>query len=129
GRGSGRLPRSLIYRVKFPPSWTSFQPPLEETLADTIVPLCEFRIEEEGKSIRITIHNFPTDKLEERIPPHAQIARWKQQFDELEPASISIIPQSYSGYTGLFFEGSGIMKGNDETMLCWSLQMGTEHYR
>jgi hypothetical protein len=128
-RGNGQAPRPIIYRIKAPKAWTYSQPSLNDSLTDTTLALCEFSIEEDGQSIRITIHNFPSDKIEERIPPKAQIARWKQQFQELSTASVIIKPQAYSGYTGLFFEGSGKFNGTLTTILGWSMQMGREHYQ
>lgn len=129
GRGNGLSQRQPIYRIKAPRFWKYTHPPLSDLLLDTTLPLCEFHIEEGEQNIRITIHNFPSDKIEERVPPKAQIARWKQQFDELDPSSISIVPQAFSGFSGSFFEASGVNKSQDVTVLGWSMQIGVEHYR
>lgn len=129
GRGDGTPSRNLIYRVKMPNGWKFSSPPLSESLADTTLPLCEFHIEENEKVIRFTIHNFPTNRIEERIPPQAQIHRWKQQIEDLDTASVVTIPQAYNGFVGALFEGAGKIHGESILMLGWGLQIGHEHYR
>jgi hypothetical protein len=115
-----------IYRIKAPSDWTFKEPAKEESLDDTTKSLCEFFIQND---IRITIHNFPSNFIEERIPLKAQIIRWKRQFDELDQVSITTTPQSFAGFIGLFFEASGIIKGEETTMYGWSMQIAQEHYR
>lgn len=129
GRGDGISARQPLYRIKAPKTWEFSQPSLNDSLLDTMLPLCEFAIHENGETIRIAIHSFPTDKIEERIPPQAQISRWKQQFEDLNFASISTIPQAFNGFTGALFEGTGVLKGEPAMMLGWSLQIGLEHYQ
>lgn len=127
---AGRHLRQLpIYRVKVPKTWQCRLPSPDESIADTTKPLCEFFIREgEQQEIRITIHQFPTEKIDDRTPPQAQISRWKQQFDQLDQNALFIIPQSFSGFVGLLFEASGIMKGKETTVMGWSMQIAGEHY-
>lgn len=121
--------RPQIYRVKAPANWKRITPSPTESIADTTKALSEFQITDGEELIRITIHNFPTDTLEERIPPAAQIARWRRQFSSLDPTKASVIPQARGGFTGLQFEGTGVMNGQMMTVLGWSMQLSNEHYR
>ena len=121
--------RHPLYRIKGPASWIHIIPPESESLIDTTKALTEFLIQDDGSTIRITIHNFPSEKIESRIPPIAQIARWKQQFSHLDPMSIVVSPQSYSGFVGLFFEGSGTINHEPTTVMGWSMQLDPNHYR
>ncbi len=118
-----------IYRANVPLHWKQNNPlpshSASALLSDTTVPIAEFTFE----GIRITIHSFPAETLESRVPPIAQINRWKRQFDELYPASVSISPQAFSGYVGLLFEGSGLMKQKETMVMGWSLQLAADHFR
>lgn len=119
-----------LYQVKAPLKWIRCDPILKESLHNTMEPLCEYKINDsEGDPIRISIHNFPSKHLEDRIPPSAQIARWKQQFDYLDPISVVITPQAFGGFSGFLFEGSGILKGKRTTVIGWSMQLTPELYR
>jgi hypothetical protein len=112
---AGRDQRPL-YRIKAPAAWQ--RKSVEGRLDDTTIPLCEYQIE----GIRITIHNFPNMK----IPPQAQIARWQKQFTSISSLGSVITPQAFSGFTGLKFEGSGLIDGKKTAMLGWSLQLAPE---
>lgn len=120
---------TLIYRVKSPKEWKIVHPEKNEDLSDSRKSLCEFLIQDELAEIKITIHNFPSKSLEERIPPLNQIMRWKKQFEKLDQESVTITPQSYAGFTGLLFEATGFLNGEIQTMICWSMQIAKEHYR
>ncbi len=117
------------YRIKVPSAWHK-QPtaPLEQ-MTDTKQAICTYVIQEGSHSIRITIHTFPSKTIEDRISPQAQIARWKQQFEKLEPETVSVAPQAYSGYAGLLFEGTGMLHGEHTTVMALSMQLAPEHYR
>lgn len=117
---------TLIYRIKAPAAWEHHPPSSDESLTDTTKALCEFMID---KQIRITIHNFPSESLEKRIPPEAQISRWRRQFSFLDPNATVISLQAYSGFKGLLFEGSGMLNGSKQTMMGWSMQLAPVHYR
>ncbi len=78
--------------------------------------------------IKITIHNFPADSSEKRIPPSAQVERWKRQFAVLNPLESFSTPQAYAGYFGLQFEGTGVISEIPTTTLAWAMQMDPRHY-
>ncbi len=108
-----------IYRINAPKEWKKIDP--DSPPSDTKLPLCEFHIEEPDGSIRITLHNFPSQTIDDRIPPGSQIARWKRQFSFIDE---NITPQSFSGYVGFLFEGDD---GNTAVM-GWIVQLGAEQY-
>lgn len=120
--------RSMVYRSKVPLAWHRSDPQQNASIADTTKPLCEFAIEEGSEIVRITIHNFPTIITEERIPPGAQVARWKRQFTELDVTTVAVTPQSYGGFAGLFFEGTGMLGGENKTVMAWAMQLAPGHY-
>ena len=115
------------YRAKIPSEWQRLEP--AEVLSDTTKPLCELLIKEGLQVIRLTIHNFPTDALSERIPPVAQITRWKNQFEKLDPISIATVNESFGGFAGLQFEASGMLNGSATSIIGFSMQIAPEHYR
>lgn len=129
GRDNGNLKRSFIYRAKVPKDWIVKLPVPEDSIADTTKAIADFFIVQEDQKIRIAVHNFPTQSMEERVPPVAQISRWKRQFQELDPTSIFMIPQAFGGFHGLLFEGTGDMKGERVSILGWSLQIASQHYQ
>jgi hypothetical protein len=130
GRDDAKNPaRDPIYRAKAHVDWIRRDPLPKESICDTTKPLCEFLIKEGEEIIRITIHNFPTSRIEERIPPNAQIARWKRQLEQQNPTDADVIPQAYSGYAGLLFIGEGALQGKPVKMLGWSMQLAQEHYQ
>lgn len=120
GRGS---PREKIYRARVPKTWKCLHPSADESLLDTRKALCEYWIED--GLIKITIHNFPTDRIEQRIPPEAQINRWLGQLSNLDKVQTNIQPWSVGGFRGLYLSAT-----NEEMMvLGWAMQLGPEHYR
>lgn len=125
----GRDRKEMIYRARVPEGWSRKDPPPGETLTDTTKPLVEYGIAEGDKTIRITIHNFPVDKVSDRIPPAAQISRWKGQFSFLDPTTVVVTPHSHGGYSGLLLEASGTLNGKTSAMMGWSMQLHPEHYR
>lgn len=121
--------RFEVYRVRVSPDWIRRDPLPNESLSDTTKALCEFLIKDEGGIIRIAIHNFPSESIDQRIPPAAQVARWRQQFEKLLPSDSYTAPQAFSGYSGLLFKGVGTLNGQEMAVLGWSLQIAPEHYR
>lgn len=117
-----------LYRVKTPEICTAVQNN-DLPLQDTRTPIKEFLIKDARGDIKITIHNFPSEKLEDRIPPIAQVKRWEKQFDTIDPRYQRITPQSFSGFTGLLYEGKGSIKGEEKALMAWAMQLGSEHYR
>lgn len=121
--------RTAIYRVKVPKDWVRKDPGPDESILDSTKALCEFRIIDRDEQIRISVHNFPVETLEQRIAPFAQITRWKKQFDSLANIDTKTIPQAFAGYAGLMFEATGLIKGRKTTVLAWSMQLAPEHFR
>lgn len=125
--------RAAIYRVRVPPSWVKTSPLPDQSIKDTTVPNCEFFVNEDEGIIHISIHTFPTDNLEERIPAAAQVARWRRQFKFLDAATTQITPEAHGGFAGIYFEGQGELKtqGFSEAakMMAWSMQMDHFHYQ
>lgn len=123
GRDTGNpTERSPLYTISVPDGWritTSLN-----SVADTKLPLIELSYEENEQTIRLTIHNFPYTSFDLHIPPQAQIARWKKQFDTLTTGEIT--PQAFAGFVGFSFFGSG--EGKEHTaVLGWALQLAPEH--
>lgn len=121
-------PPQKVYRVKVPTSWTRIDPSDDKATSDTKKELIEFVIEKGTESVHITIHNFPYESIKQRIPPSAQVHRWKKQFTKLDPSSISVTPQAFGGFSGLLFEGEGVLNGTHKTVLAWAMQLAPEHF-
>lgn len=117
---AGREHRPL-YRAQVPSEWKRIDPSPLVSLADTTLSLCEFLIEDPQGTVRIAIHNFPTHHLEQRIPPQAQIARWRQQNALASGTSCRVLPVSHGGFTGLSLQGPGI--------LAYAMQLAVPHFR
>lgn len=116
-----------IYQARVPTHWVC-EVTSVESLKDTMKPLCTYVIRENGEEILISIHNFPSESLEQRIPPAAQIERWKKQFQTLDPGSIITLQQSHGGFSGYLFEGTGNYKEKKKMMLAWAMQIASDHY-
>ena len=114
--------RHPIYRAQVPGTWKRVDPSPTSSIVDTTLPLVEFWIDEE---IHLTIHNFPSEKLEQRIPPIAQISRWQSQLKNLPPKEALVKPVSRGGFAGYFFEGMT----PEKWVMGWGLQLDQEHYR
>lgn len=121
--------RPIVYRIKVPKDWVKRIPPAKESLMDTTKSIIEFFIYEGDAKIRMTIHNFPTDTKDQRVIPMAQIRRWKRQFQSLDEASLTLIPQAFGGYHGFLLEASGKLNDIQTSVLGWSLQLALEHYQ
>lgn len=130
GRDNGQsLERPVLYRAFVPSHWIRQDPLETESIADTIKAICEFYIRENDESIRLTIHTFPIIQENMHISPQAQIARWKGQFEELELIATQTLPDAHGGFSGLFFEGQGILQGNATKVLGWSMQLASVYER
>ena len=123
------LDRPYIYRAFVPANWIRKDPSPQESIQDSTKYNCEFFIQEEGKTIRLTIHTFPLKENGKRIPPSAQIARWKQQFNPLDLLSLNISPDSHGGFSGLFFEGEGMVQEQPIKVIGWSMQLAPIYER
>ncbi len=120
--GHSLIIRHPVYRARVPYHWKRVDPLPSVSNADTTKPLVEFWIDDQ---VSVNVHNFPSDSLEERIPPAAQVARWRKQLVGLNPKEAVVKPISRAGFAGLFFEG----QGHDVLVMAWSLQLDAEHYR
>ncbi|MEM1283446.1 MAG: hypothetical protein AAGG81_07820 [Chlamydiota bacterium] len=120
--------RTSIYQMLVPNNWTLKEPSASESLIDTKKPIYELIIDEGEQEVRITIHNFPTNSIDERVPPEAQAARWKQQLGGDKIIDAKTIPQSFGGYSGLRFEGIGHIGGEKLMVIGWSMQLSQEHF-
>src|SRR5689334_15457445 len=67
-----------IYRAVIPLEWMRLDPDKESDNSDTTQAIVEFKIHSDDEVIRVTVHNFPSDNIKDRIPPSAQIARWQK---------------------------------------------------
>lgn len=123
------LDRPHIYRAIVPANWECRPLLALESIADTTKPNCEFFIRENGQTIRITIHTFPASDIDKRIPPQAQITRWKKQIAQMDPLSASVTPISYGGFGGLRFEGEGLVNDIPTKIMGWSMQLAPIYLR
>jgi len=124
----GRDRGSAIYQMNIPSNWIPISPDPSISIQDTKKPIYEFIIPNGEEQVEITIHNFPSHSLQERIPTMAQVTRWREQFSELDETRSFVIPQAFGGYAGYRFEGSGKMENSDTTVIAWAMQLPTEHY-
>ncbi|WP_068466537.1 hypothetical protein [Candidatus Protochlamydia phocaeensis] len=122
-------PRPSLYRAKVPLAWIRKDPAPTDSIIDTTKPICEFYIPTEKEPLRLTIHTFPVISAESRIPPSAQVARWKNQFDALDPLHVYVKSLSQGGFIGLLLEAHGIYQGQKQVMLGWSVQLAPEYDR
>ncbi len=130
GRDEGHLlDRPLIYRALVPSDWTRRDPLSHESISDTKKAICEFYKIEDNQTIRLTIHTFPIIEAHLRIPPQAQIARWKRQFDTLDPLHTLLMTETSGGFSGLYFEGQGILQGQPTKVMGWSMQLASGYER
>lgn len=109
------------YHVNVPTSWKQVT---SDASKDTTKPIAEFLIENPQGSIRITIHNFPWSSFDQRIPPIAQINRWKSQIK----GTSSETAVAHDGFAGYFLETTGDLEGKPTTVLGWAMQLAPEHF-
>lgn len=123
------LDRPQIYRVCAPVDWIRYDPLPDESIVDSTKSNCEFLIHEGPNSIRITVHTFPIIESDKRIPPQAQIARWKKQIVDLDIMTTTIFDESHGGYSGLFFEGEGTVHDIATRVMGWSMLLASGYER
>lgn len=121
GTPTSRFP---LYTAKVPSDWIRKDPSPTDSIEDTMKPLTEFLIKENNETVRITIHNFP----EQRIPPTAQIQRWKNQFIDLDPSKTHTTEESHNGFVGLRIETEGMYNQNPTKLIGWAMQLAPEYY-
>lgn len=115
--------RLILYRALVPLTWLRRESTCDKLTADTMQPICEFHIEEKGRVIRITLHTFAIASDGSRIPPQAQIFRWKQQIDQMDPCSICQYSESHGGFSGDYLECQGLVKGAPTAFIACSMQL------
>lgn len=125
----GGLSRPPIYRARLPYGWIYKEPPLGESVIDTKKPIYTIIIdsEDEEDDIVITIHNFPLESLDARVPQEAQIERWKRQLGE-KVKHLSLKEQAFGGFSGVKFEGEGVIDGKPTEVIAWSMHLAPEHF-
>lgn len=117
--------RTPLYRIALPENWSTVE--ITESVADTKLPIFEARYGNGSDSIRLTVHNFPYDSPANRIPPQAQVNRWKQQLDVLEISGIT--QQAFAGFVGLHLYAEGMQEGKESAVSAWAMQLAPEHDR
>ncbi|MBA3957201.1 MAG: hypothetical protein H0X51_02235 [Parachlamydiaceae bacterium] len=128
GRDSGNGERIAIYRAQVPTSWLRQDFSHQESVIDTTKPLCTWTIPQDVGSIRITVHNFPSDQIEKRVTQAAQVTRWQRQFATIDASSVALHAESRGGFAGLFLEASGVAEGQKMTLLAWAMNLSPDHY-
>ncbi len=113
--GNAGIVRYPVYRARVPQHWQRIDPPVSASNADSTLPICTFELPD----LRIVIHNFPVNSIEQRIPPGAQVARWQQQTGK--PAAV-IEPVAHGGFAGFLFEAEG------GGVVGWAMQLAPEHF-
>lgn len=124
-KGRGVEGRKLgIYRMCVPRHWIRHDPLPDDLVTDTTKSLCEFIINDPDGIIKIAVHNFPADTLDMRIPPQAQVARWKTQIEEYDGINSYTQPIAFGGFSGILFVGIG-----SKMVIAAALQLSPQHFR
>lgn len=113
-----------IWRLEVPKTWKRIDP--QELSTDTRLPNLSFEIQGEKAPILITLHNFPAEQLQERVPISMQITRWKRQLTNLDEVSLREVPFTQSGYRGLLLTAKGEKEGKSHAFIAVALQMDNE---
>lgn len=122
---TGKVTRYPLYRTVVPVHWKREEPPTDQSNFDTTLPIATFYVDE----ITLWVHNFPANALSERIPPGAQIARWKRQLTPSPHHPTEVKPVAHGGFSGLYLEGEGELKGEEQGVLAWAMQLGQDHFQ
>lgn len=118
--------RLALYRAKVPLEW--IRENSDESVQDSTKPICSFLMGETHDLVHLAIHTFTYTSFDQRIPPTAQIARWKRQFEELDLSTLMIEPRAYGGFTGLSFHACGQFKGKETGVLGYAMQLAPQHW-
>lgn len=127
--GNGDISREAIYRAKVPEKWMRQDPDVMESIFDTKKANSEFIIKDPDGDVRVVVHNFPSVTIQDRIPPVAQVSRWKRQFSILDPVSLREDPYAHGGFAGIYFEASGVIEGKRQAYIGFAMQLDNEHYQ
>lgn len=98
---SGRYTKRALYQTEVPLHWQRIEP--EGDLRDTKIPIVSYQIED----ALLTLHTFPYSSFEMRIPPEAQVERWKRQFNNAG----EVTQVAHGGFGGFRHEIEGEMIG------------------
>lgn len=115
----GQRVRRPVYRAQVPLGWQRIDPSNYESITDTTKPIVTFAIEE---GVMLMVHTFPSNSLDERIPPAAQVQRWQGQ---LKDGAADVAQAAHGGFAGLFLEG----QSEKLAVRAWSLQLDMQHYQ
>lgn len=102
----GRYGNQPIYQAEVPNHWIKLEQASD--LSDTRMPIATYKI---GDGL-LTVHNFPYASFEERIPPEAQIQRWKKQF-----------PKGIHDISSVAHGGFGGFRLETEEMIGYAMQL------
>lgn len=111
----GHTVRRPVYHAKVPLTWERLDPSENESLLDTTKPIVTFVLD---KGLLINVHSFPSDSLEERITPAAQIEHWRSL---LKGETYRLDKIGHGGFSGLYLEGKNLS--------AWSLQLDAQNYQ
>ncbi len=115
----GQRVRRAVYRAQVPLNWQRINPSDLEPISDTTKPIVSFLLEE---GVLATVHSFPTDTFDERIPVIAQVERWRRQ---LEGSAILLAEAVHGGFAGISLEG----KNEKGAVRAWAMQLDMQHYQ
>lgn len=118
--------REVLYRAKVPKHW--IRKDCQESVADSMKPICTFIFGNPEDPVELTIHTFTVDTFEQRIPPAAQVNRWKRQFDEIDLTTLFIEPRAHGGFTGLKMTAFGKIKEKESGIIAYSMQLAPPHW-
>jgi len=123
------LVRPVIYRAFVPNSWTRKDFGANGSISDTKKPICEFIVADSADQVHLTIHTFPFNHSQARIPCQAQMMRWKNQFEELHPLLTHVYNETHGGFCGMKLEAQGVFQQKEQKMIAWSMELANEHER
>ncbi|MBA3603423.1 MAG: hypothetical protein H0W50_07235 [Parachlamydiaceae bacterium] len=121
--------RTPLYRAITPINWQRKNPSVTESIADSTKPVSEFYIgQHDQEKVSLTVFTFPVENYEQRVPPSAQLKRWKRQFEEFNPTSLVVTPCAHGGFTGFSICVKGLMNGQETSLLGFSMQLAPVHW-
>jgi hypothetical protein len=126
GDPSTRIP---LYRAITPSHWQRKNQLPTASLVDSTKPISEFFIGQyDNEKVYLSVFTFPVKNYDQRIPPLAQLERWKMQFEEFDPTSLTISPCSHGGFIGLSICLTGLINGLETSLLGFSMQIAPTHW-
>ena len=107
-----------IYTALVPNSWKLM--PLKIS-SDTKEPICQFMLPVDGlEPLIITVHTFPFEDPQMRIPHFMQVQRWQEKF---ENGTETLKRASHGGFSGLM----QLLKKKDLAQISWTMALDQEH--